>query len=300
MNQNAFLPARVQSAVKKLYQQKNVALNVLRLDEIHPVISGNKWFKLKAYVKDALVQNKKNIITFGGAFSNHIIATAAAANLYRLQSIGIIRGEEPEQLSSTLLEAKSYGMQLFFVSREAYKRKELPNILKTLLQPDDVYIIGEGGYGKKGAEGAADILTECDAGRYTHIMAAVGTGTMLAGLVAASKPTQTVIGISSLKNHLALTDEVQALLKDKRDFKILHDYHFGGYAKAPAKLFDFMNSWYKDTGIPTDMVYTSKLFYAIDDLIEKDFFPPGSKILAIHSGGLQGNRSLPKGTLIFS
>lgn len=291
--------AQVVPIQKKLYQQRGVQLDVLRLDPIHPIISGNKWFKLKEYLKDAAEKRVQNIVTFGGAFSNHIIATAAACQQKGFQAFGIIRGEQPAQLSHTLEQAAQLGMQLYFVSREAYRQKTIP--LQLLHQTNNtVYLIAEGGYGPKGAEGASLILNLVDKAQYTHICAAVGTGTMLAGLAMGALPHQKVVGISVLKNHGELEAEVGQLLPGpKGNINILHHYHFGGYAKKNTTLLQFMNQWYQQTGIPSDFVYTGKLFYAIEDLIENDYFPPGAHVMAIHSGGLQGNASLPKGTLIY-
>lgn len=289
--------AQVVPITKKLYQQKEVSLHVLRLDTIHPVISGNKWFKLKEYLKDAAAQGKGSIITFGGAFSNHIIATAAACRQKGFKAFGIIRGEQPAQPSHTLQAAKEAGMQLHFVSREAYRQKHIPDELNYV---KDAYIIAEGGYGAKGAEGASAILDLAEKKQYTHIAAAAGTGTMLAGLLRVAEHNQQVLGVSVLKGHTGLYNDVQQLLPQPKGFlNILHDYHFGGYAKKNEALLRFMNDWFLQTGIPSDFVYTGKLFYALNDLIEKDFFPAGAQVLAIHSGGLQGNESLPKGTLIF-
>ena len=269
----------------------------LRLDLLHPVISGNKWFKLKEYLKDAQQLHKKRIITFGGAYSNHIVATAAAGKQAGLKSTGIIRGERPPVLSQTLIDALSFGMELVFVCRADYKVKNIP----AEIIDDDSYIINEGGYGAKGMQGAEAILQQTDLSAYTHIIAAVGTGTTLAGLINASEPHQKIIGIPVLKNNFSLQKEIEALLPKKKHqcITLIHDYHFGGYAKYNAELLQFINDWYRQNKIPSDFVYTGKLFFALDDLVKKNYFPPQSKILAIHSGGLQGNRSLPKGTLIF-
>jgi 1-aminocyclopropane-1-carboxylate deaminase len=287
--------------VSSLYNFRTT-VDVLRLDRIHPVISGNKWFKLKEYLQDAANQNKKAVVTFGGAFSNHIVATAAAAELYGLKSIGIIRGEQASTLSHTLKDALSYGMELLFVSREAYKAKCLPPEIPGTYSGEELYIINEGGYGCKGMEGAKDILQNVEASKYTHIAVAVGTGTTLAGLTAAAGTGQTVMGISALKNNLSLQKEINSLLPEEKQnaFLLFHDYHFGGYAKYTPGLTRFMNQWYEQTGIPSDFVYTGKLFFAVNDLLQQgSFFPEGSTILIVHSGGLQGNLSLPKGTLIF-
>ena len=279
-----------------LFSQKDIEVSVLRLDKIHPVISGNKWFKLRYYLEDAIRQNKKTIVTFGGAWSNHIIATAAACKEASLDSIGIIRGEEPGQLSPTLIRAKEFGMKLIFVSREDYRNKKIPLKLNTA----DYYLVNEGGYGIKGAEGAATILDNFEYQNYTHICCATGTGTMLAGLTNKILTAQKTIGISVLKNETSLNEKVKALLINKeKSFEIIDAYQFGGYAKCTPGLINFINEFYLQTNIPSDFVYTGKLFYAIIDLIEKNFFLPRANILIIHSGGLQGNVSLKDGTLIF-
>jgi 1-aminocyclopropane-1-carboxylate deaminase len=278
----------------------NITINVLRLDKIHPVISGNKWFKLQHYLNEAKEQHKKKIVTFGGAWSNHIVAAAAACKMSGFASAGIIRGEQPSALSPTLLQAKEYGMQLYFISREDYNDKKIP----AELQSNDHSFINEGGYGEKGAEGATAILNYSKKD-FTHYCCATGTGTMMAGLIRAALPRQKIIGISVLKTNFEpgshrMEKNVQALLTgEQRDWQIIHDYHWGGYAKFKPPLIEFMNEFYRQTGIPSDFVYTGKLFYAINDLIKNNFFPPRSKLLLIHSGGLQGNLSLKKGTLIF-
>jgi 1-aminocyclopropane-1-carboxylate deaminase len=275
-------------------------VDVLRLDLVHPVISGNKWFKLKAYVEEAKVRNKV-LVTFGGAFSNHIVATAAAAKKEGLRSIGIIRGERAPVLSHTLMQAKEYGMELHFTSRKDYKNKIVPEAIRHLYPTDDLYMIPEGGYGEKGVEGAKDILLKNSTSDYTHIISAAGTGTTLAGLIAAAMPHQTLLGISVFKNNQSLEKEIRHLLpfEKQQQFELLHDYHFGGYAKQHKELIRFMNAVYERSGIPTDFVYTAKAFYAAFDLLKNQFFSSDDNVLLIHTGGLQGNLSLPKGTLIF-
>jgi 1-aminocyclopropane-1-carboxylate deaminase len=278
-----------------LAKHNEITADVLRLDKINPVISGNKWFKLRYYLEEARSQHKKGIITFGGAWSNHIIATAAACQMNSLHSIGLIRGEEPRQLSPTLLRAKEMGMQLLFLSRSDYRSKEIP----ASIQPEEYYIVNEGGYGIMGARGASTILEHCH-NSYTHYCCAVGTGTMMAGIINHSNTEQKTIGISVLKNNTRLEEMIQALLVNQNgNWKLIHDYPFGGYAKHQPALLRFMNEFYGKTGIPSDFVYTGKLFYAINDLIEKKYFPPESRLLLIHSGGLQGNESLETGSLIF-
>jgi 1-aminocyclopropane-1-carboxylate deaminase len=292
-------PGKVAPEITALELPGFLKASVLRLDMVHPVISGNKWYKLKEYLKQAKEQDKSTIITYGGAYSNHIVATAAACNQFGLKSIGVIRGERPQNLSHTLQDALTFGMRLIFISREEYKKKSIPLELYNSYSPDELYFVNEGGYGYLGMLGAASIIKESDISIYTHIMAAVGTGTTLAGLLQASLPHQKIIGISVMKNNYSLQNAVTQLIPDRHNFQVIHDFHFGGYAKCSPELIAFMNQWYKRTGIPSDFVYTGKLFYAFEQLAGQNFFPPHSNILIIHSGGLQGNRSLPQGSLLF-
>jgi 1-aminocyclopropane-1-carboxylate deaminase len=300
LNEELIQPANIRVDPVHFLSKFRTTVDVLRLDLVHPVISGNKWFKLKEYFKEAKVLGKKIILSFGGTYSNHIVATAATAQQTGFKSIGIIRGEKPNPLSHTLLNASSNGMDLYFISRENYKRKLIPPEILEQYNKNDIYLINEGGYGFPGVAGAKEILSEVDS-CYTHIIDSVGTGTTLAGLIEAAREEQKIIGISSMKNNYSLQNEIEQLLspQSKKDFILFHGYSFGGYAKFSKPLIDFMNEWFRLTGIPSDFVYTGKLFFAVTDLLEKNYFPPDSKLLIIHSGGLQGNQSLPKGTLIF-
>jgi 1-aminocyclopropane-1-carboxylate deaminase len=294
----SFSPPRIES-LSSLYSQ-SVNVDVLRLDVVHPIVSGNKWFKLKAYINAAKAEGKKTLLTFGGAYSNHIIATAAAAQMHGLKSIGVIRGEEAKNSSPTLLAARSYGMELHFVSRESYREKIIPS--NAFQQNEtELCIIPEGGYGALGMQGAKDILSPSATQFYSHILVAVGTGTTLAGLLAGSLPHQKVIGVPVLKNAFSLQQEIEKLLPKEKHaaFELIPEYYFNGYAKHTPDLLKFMNGFYETTNIPTDFVYTGKAFFAAFDLLQKGYFGPGSKILLVHTGGLQGNGSLKKGALIF-
>jgi 1-aminocyclopropane-1-carboxylate deaminase len=276
-------------------KENNIAADVLRIDKIHPLISGNKWFKLRYYIEEAKKLSKSTLVTYGGAWSNHILATAAACRIHNLNSIGIIRGEKPASLSQTLTQVMNLGMQLIFISREDYKKKKIPD---SITASGECYIINEGGYGINGAMGAAEIPQYCTYNNYTHICCAAGTGTMTAGLL--NHPSSAaIISISVLKNNFELSEKIKMLTTSSKSPDILHDYHFGGYAKYTPELIAFMNDFYRQTNIPSDFVYTGKLFFAINDLVKQNYFAPGSRLLIIHSGGLQGNRSLKKGTLIF-
>ena len=296
-------PLSIDALTLPEWTQQRICADVLRLDKLHPVISGNKWFKLKGYVQAAIQQSGQHLITFGGAWSNHIVAAACVAQQAGLRATGFIRGERPAVLSDTLQEAAGYGMQLEFLSREAYKTKDSPAFLEQLAtRYPGAFIIPEGGAGSLGIKGSEDILQTVDTADYTHILCAIGTGTMYQGLVNAAAPGQAFIGVPVLKgmNTLAAISREAWPPGDKLPYcRLLPDYHFGGYARHTPELLDFMNRWYQTTGIPSDFVYTGKLFYAALDSIHKHFFPPGSRLLLIHSGGLQGNRSLSPGLLVF-
>lgn len=278
----------VQTVMDKYYDNNSIIWDILRADLIHPVCSGNKFFKLKYYLQDAIQKNHTTIKTSGGPWSNHIVATAFAAQALGLDSIGIIRGEKPKDPSNTLLLAEKMGMKLEFVSRTEFTSQHDT-------RPGE-YLIPAGGFGELGAKGAAGMLDYVDLRNYTHIFCATGTGTMLAGLTLGA-PTKKVIGIAVLK-HPTIGQETARLI-DRENLDVIHDFHMGGYAKKTPDLIPFMNDFYLNTGIPTDFVYTAKLMYAIRQLIQNQYFPSGSRILAIHSGGLQGNKSLKNGELVF-
>jgi 1-aminocyclopropane-1-carboxylate deaminase len=295
----------MQLPLKKIPLQKLVshlfnshAIDILRLDQVHTVVSGNKWFKLKYHIREASLLDCETIATFGGAYSNHIVATAYACKEAGLKSIGIIRGEKSAKPSPTLIAAEGYGMELHFVSREEFKNKES---LKEKFE-GNFYWINEGGYSLQGMKGASEILSLVDRSAYTHIICSCGTGTTIAGFINAALHHQTIIGISALKGHDGLENDIKNLLpSSKKDipFTILHNYHFGGYAKHPKELIEWMKELWHHENLPTDIVYTSKLLYAVKDLCIRQYFPGSSRVLIIHSGGLQGNLSLPVGTLPF-
>ena len=279
----------------------DLRIDVLRLDRIHSLVSGNKWFKLKYYLQQAMAEKKKGIISFGGAWSNHILSVAAVCKELGLSSIGIIRGEQPAKPSSTLIQARELGMQLMFSNRTDYQKK----IIAPFEGSENYYVIPEGGCGPSGVQGASTLLDHCHR-QYTHYCCAVGTGTMMAGIISRANPQSQVIGISVLKNHFENENLIRTLIKqvaaetaELPSWRLIHDYHFGGYARHSPALIRFMNEFFRQTGIPTDFVYTGKLLFAVNDLVQQNFFPPHSELLIIHSGGLQGNDSLDRGTLMF-
>lgn len=272
--------------------------DVLRLDELHPVISGNKWFKLKYALEKAKTEGKERITTFGGAFSNHIVATACACNLAGIRSRGIIRGEESDKPSFTIQTAREYGMELEFISRAEFKTLRDSGFL--LKNAGNDLIIPEGGAGAEGVRGAAEILNYVCPEQYTHIFCAIGTGAMAAGLLQRMGNHQQLICINVLKGGSFQQEDILRLSgMPGNNLMIRNDFHFGGYAKFTAELIRFMNSFYDRTGVPSDRVYTAKLFYAWQEMVKKELNDAAIHILLVHSGGLTGNTSLPKGTLIF-
>lgn len=285
----------------KLTSQKNISLSVLRLDKIHPEISGNKIFKLCYFLERAISAQKK-IITIGGAYSNHLSATASACNKLGINCIGIVRGEEPKNYSQTLLFCKQKGMQLEFITRQEYKIKDQHQfIIKIQEKFGDHIYIPEGGYCPDGVEGAGKITRFYNNLEFTHVSCSVGTATTLAGLLKCSRPSQNIVGFGALKNMTDVNSRLQFLLGNsfEKQLYFISGYEFGGYAKKSTELLSFMNKFYAQFDIPTDFIYTAKMFFGIFDLIKKNHFPEGSKILCIHTGGLQGNLSLPAGTLKF-
>lgn len=263
-----------------LINYNNYQIGILRLDLIDPEISGNKWFKLKYNIAEAKKQNKTSIITFGGAFSNHIAATAAACMKLGIKSIGIIRGDEISANNPTLLKAKENGMQIHFVERTLYKQKDEPEFLNQIQQQyPNCYIIPEGGDNELGTEGCKEIL-QGKTDEFDIIFCATGTGTTFSGLALSLKQHQELIGINVLK--------FEAFSKYANS-KIMNDYHFGGYAKHSQELLEFKHWFETNYHIELDYVYTSKSFYAAFDLMKKNLLDSHKKILIIHCGGLQGN-----------
>lgn len=287
--------AENQQVVLPILKEKSVELFIKREDEIHPFVSGNKFRKLKYNIQEAKNLKHKTILTFGGAFSNHIVATAVAANLNNFNSIGIIRGEELKNNlentlanNSTLREAHNNGMQFHFVSRENYKQKATTKFLTSLKEKfGDFYLIPEGGTNDLAIKGCEEILTDQDS-YFDYICSSIGTGGTIAGLIKSSRNHQKVFGFSALKGGF-LKEEVKSLIKlNKQNWKINDAYHFGGYAKNTEELVNFINEFRMTTGILLDPIYTGKMIFGILDLIKKDKFSKGSKILAIHTGGIQG------------
>ncbi|MEO6539392.1 MAG: pyridoxal-phosphate dependent enzyme [Ferruginibacter sp.] len=285
-----------------LFLQKQVRVSVLRLDKIHPQLSGNKIFKLHYFLKEALLSNHKTILTFGGAYSNHLAATAFACKILQIKSIGIIRGEKPPHLSPTLQQCMNDGMQLKFIPRSEYDKKEDQAFMHDLQSEfGDCVVIPEGGYHPLGAKGAALIFDLVKEQSFTHICTASGTATTVAGLIDAAKPGQTIISIPVLKGITDINKRLNFLIGRSMpgNLHIVDDFHFGGYAKKTEALLQFMNHCWLQYRLPLDFVYTAKMMFAVMELIKNDHFTLGSQILCLHTGGLQGNKSLPLNSLLF-
>lgn len=256
--------------------------------QIHPFVSGNKFRKLKYNIEYFQRGNFDSILTFGGAFSNHIVATATAGNALNIPTIGFIRGQELSQkleMNPTLNFAKSCGMKFKFISRELYRTKDSNNFLKELKQNyPNAYIIPEGGTNELAVKGCEEILTESDE-QFDVICCAVGTGGTISGLINSSLPHQKIIGFPALKGSF-LSQDIRKFVK-QTNWELCHNYHFGGYAKVDSELIDFMNSFKQNFGISLDPIYTGKMMYGIFDLLKKGFFSKTAKILVVHTGGLQ-------------
>ncbi|MEZ0453461.1 pyridoxal-phosphate dependent enzyme [Sphingobacterium thalpophilum] len=270
------------------WERKHIRVTLKRDDLIHPFISGNKWRKLKYNLQEAQQLHKSHIVTFGGAWSNHLLATACAGATFKFKTTAFVRGDE--QVSNPVLTmCQLFGMKLIYVDREAYKDKE--KLYQDHFGADVTsFCIHEGGYGLLGAKGCAELLDELQQD-YQHIFVACGTGTTLAGIAKAADKKDLfakVHGVPVLKNGSFIQKEVSDLYADLPDPTLHLDYHCGGYAKTTPDLLKFIQQFIATTGIMIEATYTGKLLYAVDDLIKHDYFTPADHLLVIHTGGLTG------------
>lgn len=266
-----------------------ISVQIKREDLIHPFVSGNKFRKLKYNLLQAKAENQETLLTFGGAFSNHIAAVAFAGNEKGFKTVGIIRGDELASKVSenpTLLFAQNCGMQLEFISREDYRLKSEIYFLENLKQKfGDFYHIPEGGTNNLAIKGCEEILTSED-DDFDYICSSVGTGGTISGIINSVLPHQKVLGFPALKGDF-LKEEIRSFVQND-NWELVTDYHFGGYAKVSAELIEFINHFYLENQIPLDPIYTGKMVFGVVDLIKKNYFPAKSKILLIHTGGIQG------------
>lgn len=283
----------------ELFIRKKIKLYIKRDDLIDQHISGNKFFKLKYNLIEAADNNFRTLLSFGGAYSNHIYSLAYAGKKIGFKTIGIIRGEEHIPLNPTLNFAKQCGMELFYLSRSDYRKKYSDEIINQLHKEfDDFYLIPEGGSNDLAVNGCSEIPSRIDLD-YDYLFCACGTGGTLAGIIKGVNRQTKVIGIAVLKNASFLIDEVKRLSRsDNSNWEILLNYHFGGYAKFNFELVDFIKTFNEKFNIQLEPIYTGKLLYAIYDLAINNFFKPGSKIVAYHSGGLQGLEGLRQRNLL--
>ncbi len=275
-------------------QQKGSRLFILREDLIHPEISGNKWRKLKYNIQKAKTQGKHTILTFGGSYSNHIAATAAAGKYFDLKTIGIIRGEQTLPLNSTLALAKHYGMLFKYVSRQDYRTKNSEAFLHVLKEEfGDFYLVPEGGSNALAVRGCTEILNNVEID-FDIVCCAVGTGGTIAGIITSTQ--KQVLGFPALKGGEFLKEDISNLLNEYspnsiyENWKLILDYHFGGYAKINQELIDFLREFKLKHSIQLDLIYTGKMLFGIYDLLQNSNELDGKTIIAVHTGGIQGNK----------
>ncbi len=282
----------IQELKSQLFEQHGVRVLVKREDLNHAFVSGNKWWKLKYNLEEAVRLDHDVLLTFGGAYSNHIFATAAAGKELGLKTIGIIRGEEVLPLNHTLSFAKSCGMKLHYISREAYRKKTESDFIEQLHQEfGNFYLIAEGGTNELAVKGCAEFAeqlnNEID---FDYLCLSIGTAGTMAGMIEGTNSSKYLIGFSSLKGGEFLVEEIRRMTSpEKTNWSINSDYHFGGYGKTPSELKNFITEINDIHQLPLDIVYTSKMFFGVLDLIAKGYFKKGSTLLVLHTGGFQGN-----------
>lgn len=270
-------------------ENTSIKLFIRREDLIHPFISGNKFRKLKYNLKQAREENQTKLLTFGGAFSNHIAATAYAGKENGFETIGVIRGEELASRineNPTLKFAQDCGMKFVFVTREDYRLKTSKYFISELKQKlGSFYLVPEGGTNEFAIKGCEEILSKEDQS-YDFICCAIGTGGTISGLINSSFSNQKVLGFPSLKGDF-LKEDIRKFAKNN-NWDLISHYHFGGYGKVSKELIEFINDFYEKKAIPLDPIYTGKMVFGIIDLIKRNYFPKNSKVLLIHTGGIQG------------
>lgn len=289
--------APIQKLESPLLQKKKIQIAILREDLNHPLISGNKYRKLKYNLLRANELGHNTLLSFGGAYSNHIHATAAAGKVFGFNTIGVIRGEElaTKPKNATLADAQKMGMQLDFVTRQEYRKKETSEFIEKLHQKwGDFYYIPEGGTNNLAVKGCQEIQYPATY-EYTYLACAMGTAGTISGIIKSTKEHQKVLGFPALRGGDFLLKTIEKYT-DKKNFEIINDYHFGGYGKINQDLISFVNNFKKEFQIPIDPIYVGKMLYGIWELVNNDFFEPHSQILVVHSGGLQGIRGMNEKT----
>ncbi|HEX8429009.1 1-aminocyclopropane-1-carboxylate deaminase/D-cysteine desulfhydrase [Hymenobacter sp.] len=275
--------------------RRNIRLLLLRDDLAHPELPGNKWRKLKYNLAEAQRLGHDTLLTFGGAFSNHVAAVAAAGRLHNLRTIGLIRGEETLPLNPTLARAVANGMHLRYLDRSTYRRKQEPAFLAELLhETGPAYVIPEGGSNTLALPGCAELVAELTAEtHFDYLCVACGTGGTLAGLLTGLSGQTQIVGVVALKGGEFLRADIDTLTQTATgrtypNYELRTDYHFGGYANFSAELLHFIQDFESRHGVLLDPIYTGKLLYGVLDLLQHNYFAAGSTVVAVHTGGLQG------------
>lgn len=286
------VPSPINRVEDPFLEENGIELYLKRDDLINSKVSGNKWRKMKYNLQQANKEGKETILTFGGAYSNHIMATAAAGFIFKVKTIGIIRGEEHLPLNDSLAFATSCGMELFYMDRETYRNKHTQEVKEYVHKTfgSDLYLLPEGGSNKYAVKGCAEVISEIDID-FDFICCACGTGGTVSGLIAGLDHRKMVLGFPALKGASFLYDDVKSLLyeyngEEYNNWDLQLDYHFGGYAKKNEELVNFIKDFYFKTNIELDFVYTGKMLFGIYDLIKKGYFKRGHTIIAVHTGGL--------------
>jgi len=286
-----------------LFEKRQIRFFIKREDLTDEFISGNKWYKLKYNLIEAEKLGYKTLLTFGGAYSNHIHATAAAGKKYGFKTIGVIRGEEHLPLNPTLSSAQENGMIIEYVDRKSYRNKYEDSLIQSLKEKfGDFYFIPEGGSNQLAIKGCSEIIPGITTD-FNFVCSACGTGGTLAGLILGLDSKSFALGFSVLKSGSFIYKNIRTLLsyfqqENLNNFQINLDYHFGGYAKTNTELNNFCAGFYEQHNIQIEPIYTGKMFYGLYDLIRSNFFPPESTIVAIHTGGLQGLQGLKQRKMI--
>jgi 1-aminocyclopropane-1-carboxylate deaminase len=294
--ENSFKPSILTKLGDPLLDEYQIELWIKRDDLLHPIISGNKWRKLKYSLDHALSLGSDTLISMGGTYSNHLHALAYAGKILGLKTKAFIRGEQPTTLTSTLIDIQNWGMEISFVSRSDYKLlRQYKNCHDLPALKPSQYWIPEGGAQILALKGVAELINEIDI-TYDILCVPCGTGATLAGIINAAPDKASILGFAALKNAAFLESDVTRLLPkiSSDNWKVNLDYHFGGFAKKSTELLDFISNFEDKTGIPLESVYTGKMLFGIYDLITKHTFKPGQRIIAIHTGGLQGKRGFTK------
>lgn len=294
--ENSFKPSILTKLGDSLLDEYQIELWIKRDDLLHPIISGNKWRKLKYSLDHALSLGSDTLISMGGTYSNHLHALAYAGKILGLKTKAFIRGEQPTTLTSTLIDIQNWGMELSFVSRSDYKLlRQYKNCHDLPALKRSQYWVPEGGAQILALKGVAELINEIDI-TYDILCVPCGTGATLAGIINAAPDKASILGFAALKNAAFLESDVASLLPkiSSENWKVNLDYHFGGFAKKSTELLDFISNFEDKTGIPLESVYTGKMLFGIYDLITKHTFKPGQRIIAIHTGGLQGKRGFTK------